>query len=138
MLKLDLNPKDSQLRQFAWVSLIGFPLIGWVLLHWRFGFSTTVAWSLTAVGALVFVLGMASTKAIKPLFVGLMLIAVPIGIALSTVVLGLLYYLLFTPVALLFKVMGRDKLNRRLDPQAATYWVERKTAIPAARYLRMY
>lgn len=138
MLKLDLNPKDSQLRQFAWVSLIGFPLIGWVLLHWRFGFSTTVAWALTAVGVVVFALGMASTKTIKPLFVGLMLIAVPIGIALSTVVLGLVYYLLFTPVALLFKLMGRDKLHRHLDPQATSYWVERKTAIPAARYLRMY
>lgn len=138
MLKLDLDPKEKQLRQFAWFSLIGFPLIGWVLLHWRFGYSTTPAWILTGVGLTVFVLGMASTKTIKPVFVGLMLIAVPIGIVLSTVVLGLLYYLLFTPVALLFKLIGRDKLHRRWEPQAASYWVERRATVPAARYLRMY
>lgn len=138
MLKLDLNPPDAQLRQFAWFSLIGFPLIGWVILHWKFGFSTTTAWVLTAIGLVVFVLGMASTKTIKPIFLALMFVAVPIGMVLSTVVLGLLYYLMFTPVSLFFKLTGRDKLHRKLDPQATTYWFERKAEIPAARYLRMY
>lgn len=138
MLKLDLQPKDAQLRQFAWVSLIGFPLIGWALLHWKFGLSTTTAWVLTGIGVAVWALGMVSTKAIKPVFVGLMLVAVPIGIALSTAVLGLLYFGLFTPVALFFRLTGRDKLHRRLDPTATSYWVERGGPVPAARYLRMY
>ena len=138
MLKFDPNPPDSQLRQFAWFSLFGFPAIGWLILHWWHGGSTTTAWVLTAIGVVLFVLGMASTKLIKPVFLALMLVAVPIGFVLSTVVLGLLYYLLFTPVALFFKLTGRDKLNRRLDPQATSYWFERKVEIPAARYLRMY
>ncbi len=138
MLKLDLNPPANQLRQFAWFSLIGFPAIGWLILHLWHGASTTTAWVFTAIGVALFLLGMANTKLIKPVFVGLMIVAVPIGFVLSTVVLGLLYYLMFTPVALFFKLTGRDKLNRRLDPQATSYWFERKADIPPSRYLRMY
>ncbi|HLU39138.1 MAG TPA: SxtJ family membrane protein [Planctomycetota bacterium] len=137
MLKIDFHPKDDQLRQFAWFSLVGFPLIGWVL-HWRFSASPTVAWTLTGIGLAVFIAGMANPRLVKPVFVGLMLIAVPIGFVLSTAVLVLLYYGLFTPVALLFRLTGRDKLQRRLDPSAASYWCTRPASIPAARYLRMY
>jgi len=138
MLKLDLHPPAHQLRQFAWVSLVGFPLIGWVILHWRFGCSTTVAWVLTGIGLLVFAAGMVSTRLIRPVFLALMLVALPIGIALSTLALVLIYYLLFTPVAVAFRLFGRDKLNRRLEPQTASYWVRRPADVPVARYLRMY
>jgi hypothetical protein len=138
MLKLDLNPPPSQLRQFAWISLFAFPAIGWLVLHLWHGTSTTPAWILTAVGAGVFASQFVLPAAVRVVFVGLMLVAVPLGIVLSTIVLALIYYGMFTPVALLFRVMGRDKLKRRLDPQARSYWVERKTDIPAARYLRMY
>ena len=33
MVELDWNPKERQLRQFGWIGLIGFPLIGWVISH---------------------------------------------------------------------------------------------------------
>jgi hypothetical protein len=138
MLKLDLNPPQKQLRQFAWFSLLGFPAIGWLILHLWHGASTTTAWVFTAIGVAVFVLGMANTKLVKPIFLGLMIIAVPIGYVLSMLVLGLLYYGLFTPVALLFKLIGRDKLHRRAAPNATTYWFTRPAEVPAARYLRMY
>ncbi len=138
MLKLDLNPPQSQLRQFAWISLFAFPAIGWLVLHLWHGASTTPAWILTGVGVFVFASQFVLMAAVRAVFVGLMLVAVPLGIVLSAIVLGLIYYGLFTPVAFFFRLTGRDKLKRRLDPQAKTYWVERKTDIPAARYLRMY
>ncbi len=138
MLKLDLNPPKDQLRQFAWISLFAFPAIGWLVLHLWHGTSTTPAWILTGVGLAVFAAQFVFPPLVRVVFVGLMLIAVPLGLVLSTIVLALIYYGLFTPVALAFRVAGRDKLNRRLDPNARSYWVERKTDIPPARYLRMY
>ena len=105
---------------------------------WVNGSPATVAWVLTGIGVAIFALGLLQPKLVKPVFVGLMLVALPIGMVLATTVLGLLYYLLFTPVGLFFKLMGRDKLNRRLDPGATTYWFERKAVTPPARYLRMY
>jgi hypothetical protein len=43
----------------------------------------------------------------------------------SPLVLGALYFLLFTPVALIMRLAGRDALCRRFDPGARSYWVER-------------
>lgn len=138
MLKLDLNPPKDQLRQFAWISLFAFPAIGWLVLHLWHGTSTTPSWILTGVGLAVFASQFVCLPVVRIVFVGLMLIAVPLGLVLSTIVLGIIYYGLFTPVAFFFRLRGRDKLNRRLDPDARTYWVKRKTDIPPARYLRMY
>lgn len=48
----------------------------------------------------------------------------------SPVVLGVLYYGLFTPTGLVMRLFGRDVLHRRFDPAARSYWVERSPPGP--------
>ena len=55
-------------------------------------------------------------------FLGAMLVALPFGIVISELILLAIYFLVFAPVALWFKLMGRDALERRLDRAAASYW----------------
>ena len=43
----------------------------------------------------------------------------------NPVITALLFYLVFTPFALFFRLTGRDALSRRRDPAAASYWVPR-------------
>jgi hypothetical protein len=43
----------------------------------------------------------------------------------SPLVLGALYFLIFTPVALVMRAAGRDALCRRFEPEARSYWIER-------------
>lgn len=43
----------------------------------------------------------------------------------SPVVLGLLFFLTVTPVALIMRVLGKDPLRLRMEPDASTYWIER-------------
>ena len=31
MIKIDFKPQDAQLRQFGWISLVGFPVVGLAL-----------------------------------------------------------------------------------------------------------
>jgi hypothetical protein len=138
MIELDFHPTERQLRQFGWFSLVGFPAIGWLILHLWHGFSADLAWVFTGIGVAIWAASLIAARLVKPIFVGLMVIAVPIGIVISTLALGLIYYGLFTPVALLFKLRRRDKLALAWDAKAPTYWVERKTDIPPSRYLRMY
>ena len=52
---------------------------------------------------------------------------------MPTTVLLLLYGLLFTPIALFFRMTGRDVLDRR-RPATASYWKPK----PAARDKRAY
>jgi len=57
-----------------------------------------------------FMLGMALHKLMGPL------------------VMGLVFYLTVTPIALIMRMIGKDPLNRRFDPSAKSYWVERDPA----------
>jgi Saxitoxin biosynthesis operon protein SxtJ len=48
----------------------------------------------------------------------------------SPVVMGLIFFAVFTPVALAMRAMGRDALARRFDPAARSYWIEREPPGP--------
>jgi hypothetical protein len=58
----------------------------------------------------------------------------PIGWIVSHLLLGVLFFGLFTPVGLVFKLIGRDALARRYAPERASYWESK----PGARDIRSY
>jgi Saxitoxin biosynthesis operon protein SxtJ len=43
----------------------------------------------------------------------------------NPIVLGGIYFLVFTPFALVMRLAGRDALRRKLDAQAKSYWIDR-------------
>ncbi|MGQ0543913.1 MAG: SxtJ family membrane protein [Betaproteobacteria bacterium] len=43
----------------------------------------------------------------------------------SPVILGLIYFGLFTPAGFVMRLAGRDALARRFEPARPTYWVRR-------------
>jgi hypothetical protein len=49
----------------------------------------------------------------------------------SPVVMSLIFFLAVTPMALLFRMLGKDPLCLRFDPRAASYWVRRDPPGPA-------
>ena len=63
-----------------------------------------------------------------------MAITYPIGWVVSHVVLAVLFLGVFTPVAVLFRLIGRDALARRRPPDRATYWLP----MPAPDDVRSY
>ncbi|MDG0994712.1 MAG: SxtJ family membrane protein [Akkermansiaceae bacterium] len=108
------------LRQFGWISLVGFGLLASIAWY-RFN-SQPVATTFAAVAVLAPIIGMICPKLLKPLYVGLSLVTFPIGLVVSNLVLLLIFLLVFTPVALIFRLFGRDELRLRLDRTATTYW----------------
>ncbi len=46
----------------------------------------------------------------------------------NPVVLALMFGLMFVPMALWFRLRGRDVLARKTDPKAKSYWIERESA----------
>ena len=137
LLEPALHPTEVQLRQFTWIAPIGFGAVGLVL--WLLGkISGGVALGLAGFGVLTMLLGLIGPRWVRPIFTLLMLVALPIGMVLSTVALFLIYALLFVPFALWFRVIGRDKLQRRLDRTAETYWRTRTRARDPASYVRLY
>jgi hypothetical protein len=137
MIEINHNPSHRDLRQFAGIWFPAFCGVIGAILYFRFRLHTAaiVVW---AVAAALGLLGLARPALIKPVFIGLMYLAFPIGYVMSHVLLGVVYYLLITPIALVMKLAGRDTMGRRFDPAATTYWVARKPVAQTDRYFRQY
>jgi Saxitoxin biosynthesis operon protein SxtJ len=48
----------------------------------------------------------------------------------SPLVLGIMFFLVITPMGLVMRMLGKDPLRLRRDPGAPTYWIERKPPGP--------
>ena len=53
MIKIDFNPPANQLRQFGWIALVGFPLVGMMLTQWAFKLPIEVLWVCIGLGVLM-------------------------------------------------------------------------------------
>jgi hypothetical protein len=53
----------------------------------------------------------------------------------SPIVLGLLFYIIFTPFGVMMRLFGKDSLRLHLDKGAASYWIERTPAGPEPKSL---
>jgi hypothetical protein len=141
MLKLDLNPKPHVLRQFAFAAVPGLLVIAWFVLRLCGAFSVThpamLVAALVGVGQLgLFLLGIRVQT--RLLFGALLIVAFPIGFVLSHVLMVLIYLLVITPIALIFRLIGRDVLGRKLDSKQTSYWHVRATPRDAASYFKLY
>lgn len=59
-----------------------------------------------------------------------------LGMIMTPVILGLMFYAILTPMALLLRCFGKDLLSRRLRMDQKTYWVERSPPGPEPESLR--
>jgi len=140
-VKIDWNPPEKQLRQFGWIALVAAPLLVWL---WcgrpvREGWTPTrvnAVWIAGAIGVVLGVVGTVRPRLLKPIFVGLCIVFWPIGVIAGEFIFATVFFLVITPVALFFKLIGRDALERKIDKNATTYWKPRKQASGPESYFR--
>jgi len=141
MIEIDWNPDRRKLRQFGWISLVGFGVIG-LVLGWKFGWIAEGKWLvpgiLWATGVVAAILGSIEPPLIRPLYWLLTAISAVIGPVIAFIVMALIFLLVFFPIGLFFRLRGRDELCRELHPEAATYWGPKPTEQEPARYFRQY
>jgi hypothetical protein len=65
-------------------------------------------------------------------------VSLPIGWAVSFILLAAFYFLLLTPLGLFFRLIGRDTLGRKFDPDAESYWLTRQPPKNLDRYFHQF
>ena len=108
-------------RSFGWTFTVIFLAAGAYGL-WQGG--AVLRWLLAA-AALMAIVTLARESWLTPLNRAWMKFGELMGRVVSPLVLGVLFFALFTPIALVMRAFGRDALHRRFDPAAPTYWVKR-------------
>jgi preprotein translocase subunit Sss1 len=114
------DPSRTELFTFSRAMLIGFALIG-LLVAWRQDGFGTATFTLWGIGAALAVAGFVPVVG-KFAYLAIYVLTGIIGYAISRVILTGIFFLLFTPLGLLLKVMGKDFLRAR--PHASgTEWI---------------
>lgn len=148
-MKLNLDPDRRILRQFAWASLFLFPAVAG-FLSWQQGLPMAWVVTLIAVGVSVALVelvlvdllgafGVLLEKLIpRSVFQILSVVAFPIGFVLSHVLMAAIFFLVMTPIGLCFRLVSRDALGRKLEPNRTTYWRDRGPARDPSSYFKLY
>ncbi len=89
-----------------------------------------IALTLASTGAL-------APGVLRPFARGWIFVAGKLAWVNTRLLLGLFFFLVMTPLGLVFRLFGRDPLQRRYDPSAPSYWEPRPSAGPAP-YNRPY
>jgi hypothetical protein len=135
LLKLRLQPERRELRNFGLAGALILIVI--TALKWR----GALVWQSGAGGggALVLILlALGAPSALRPLYVGLSFVTFPIGWVVSHLLLGVLFFGIITPIGLVMRLFGRDRMARKRDAAAASYFTPRDKRKDKSGYFRQY
>ena len=133
---IPLDPSRKVLRQFAALWLGGGLTLGGCEYFVRE--RPLLGMALAAAAVLVGLPGLFRPALLRWVFIAGMVLAFPIGWCLSTLLLLLLYFLVLTPVALWFRLRGRDWLGRKPAPEQLSFWEPKLTPQDLRRYFRQF
>ena len=133
LIQANWNPAPRQLRQFAATCLIVAPLLGWL-----WGAPSDVLFGLVAAGLIVGLVGFAVPVSVKPLYLALMAVTAPIGMILGELAMLTIYFGLFLPMGLVFRLSRRDALQLKLDRSRSSYWQPKPQPTHITSYYRQF
>lgn len=128
-------PSSKTLRQFS--GLLVIFAAGIAALRWYQGRLGPITEVLAVAGVVVGLIGLVQPAVVRYVYSGWMIAAFPIGWTVSRLMLGVIFFGIFTPVSAVFKVIGRDALRLRRRT-AASYWVEKPRPVKVDEYFRQY
>lgn len=132
-----LDASDRALQRFGWtVGLVLLAVATW--LSWRSGWAFTPGAIGTGLwGAWLALQGSVAPAPLRRVHRGWMALAFALGWVMTRVLLGLVYYVLLTPIALVRRTLGRSPILTHPDPTVDSYWLKKEpTAKPEAERLR--
>lgn len=137
MIEIPWHPSRRSLRQFAgiWFPLfaaLAGTLVGRATSAWS---AVQAAWIACAAMA---VIGLLWPTAIRPVFVGLLLLTYPIGWVVAHVLLTTIFFLLFLPIGLIHRLRGRDLLQLRPPSAGSSLWSPVAPMADTDRYTRPF
>ncbi len=137
LMEIEWHPNPRQLRAFGLGGLTALSVAA-LVLHLVWGVALPWALGLFAFGTAIFLCSRISPAATRILYLVLTVAGWPLGLAFSFLLLAGFYFLVLTPVAIVFRLTGRDALCRRLDPTAASYWVPHRPSESMDRYFHQF
>jgi hypothetical protein len=133
---IQFDPPRKMLRQFAglWLLFFGAMALWEIVGRGRSGFGAILAVLAVTIGTL----GLIRPEWVRFIYVGWMILAFPIGWTISQIILAAMFFGLFAPIGLIFRLLGRDALQRAHRPALESYWQPKNVSTDLRRYFKQF
>lgn len=129
------TPDAPGLRRFALTMAIMVGAIFGLVIPWVFSLGRPLwPWGISAI---FLVWGVVSPASLGPVFRGWMRFGLLANKVTAPIILGLIFYLMFVPIGLFMKVIGRDTMNRQRSSDTDSFR-EPKSATPTKQMERPF
>ena len=75
------------------------------------------------------ILGALNSKLLSPLNNAWIKFGEILGLIIAPIVMGLVYFVILTPVSLIVRLFGKDLLGLKFKNENETYWIKRKKSL---------
>jgi Saxitoxin biosynthesis operon protein SxtJ len=114
-------------RKFGITFAVLFGILGvWPLFH-----HNSPKWWLIAISSAFLVFALLLPHWLAPLNRAWFKLGLTINAVVSPIIMGVLFFGAVVPLGWYLRRKGKDPLRLRLEPEAATYWIERNPPGPA-------
>jgi len=110
---------SAGLRRFALSTAAIVAVLFGLFLPWLFDFQIPIwPWLLAVVLA---IWGLIAPRSLRPVYLNWMRLGLLISRVTTPMILGLVFFLLFSPVGLMMRLAGHDPMKRRFYPSLPSY-----------------
>ena len=111
----------SSNRNFGLVFFVVFLIVA----LWPLKYEENIRlWSL-ALSIVFFILGILNSRLLTPLNKLWFKFGIFLGVIVSPIIMGVVYFLVVTPIGTFMRLLGKDLLKTNKEKNASTYWVKR-------------
>ena len=132
-MKISKNDLPSN-KKFGYFFSIVFLITA---AYFLYSASQTVGYLLAIIGLIFLLITIIRANLLLPLNRLWMQLGILLGIIVSPIILGIIFFGLFTPYALIMRVMKRDELNLKLTKKY-NYWKLRSHSYPQTNFKRQF
>jgi hypothetical protein len=125
-LEKEEEVKVSSDRSFGIVFTLVFLAVGvWIVSEGQ-----SKGWLFFVSAALFLVVAIARPSILGPLNRAWAKFGLLLGRVINPVVLGVVFFLVVTPIAVVLRLWGKDSLHLKSNPDLKSYWIDRSPAGP--------
>ena len=119
------NIKMGSNRSFGLVFFVVFLILG----LWPVKSGGEINILLILVSLVFLFLAITKSKFLTPLNKLWFKFGIKLGAIIEPIVMGVVFFLVVTPIGIMMKIIGKDLINKKINKNIKTYWLNRKKAV---------
>lgn len=123
-----LDQTKKSLRNFALtISAVLFVI---AVLVFLFSEYPQRSYYFAVIALFILIIGLTSPLLLKPFHTLWMGIALIVGWFISRILLTVIFFIVLTPIGLFMRLLGKDPLDKKIEPEKQSYWIKKQKTSP--------